>query len=136
MNQSTNVKKFRKKLKQIVAKMPLVPEPELNQIQVKLYIAAWNGSLEGVKLCLLTGARINKKQLNGPSYLYDYGFSPMHYAVCSGNLEVVKFLHQNGGKIDVKDCKNRTPIGLAVERGHDDIVEYFNMIQLENLTLM
>ena len=60
----------------------------------------------------------------------------MHYAVCSGNLEVVKFLHQNGGKIDVKDCKNRTPIGLAVERGHDDIVEYFNMIQLENLTLM
>ena len=44
--------------------MPLVPEPELNQIQVKLYIAAWNGSLEGVKLCLVTGAGINKVGLS------------------------------------------------------------------------
>ena len=59
----------------------------------------------------------------------------MHYAVCSGNLEVVKFLHQNGAKIDTKDSRNRTPIGLAVERGYDYIVEYFNTIQLENLTL-
>lgn len=73
-------------------------------------------SLKMVKLLLANGAEVNKEN--------DYEETPLHRAVKAGNVEISTLLLLAGGKTNVKATYRRvTPLMIAEERGHDDLVE-------------
>jgi ankyrin repeat protein len=49
------------------------------------------------------------------------GTTALHAAVCEGNMEIVKFLLDQGADIDKPDHDNWTPRDLAEQQGHEDI---------------
>lgn len=49
------------------------------------------------------------------------GTTALHVAVCEGNMEIVKFLLDQGADIDKPDHDNWTPRALAEQQGHEDI---------------
>ena len=51
-----------------------------------------------------------------------YGRTPLHWAACKGNKEVVEALIAAGANIDAKTRYGRTPLRIANERGHRAIV--------------
>ncbi|XP_057787651.1 potassium channel AKT1-like isoform X2 [Salvia miltiorrhiza] len=53
------------------------------------------------------------------------GRRALHVAVCEGNIEMVKFLLDQGANIDVADENGFTSRDLAEQQGHDDIKELF-----------
>ena len=53
------------------------------------------------------------------------GRQALHIAVCQGNLEMVKFLLNQGADLDLADENGLTSRELADQKGHDDIKELF-----------
>jgi ankyrin repeat protein len=52
------------------------------------------------------------------------GFKPIHFAVYSGNLEIVELLIRKGAKITCTTTKQRwNPFHLAAYYGHFDIIK-------------
>ncbi len=54
--------------------------------------------------------------------LYE-GRTPLHYAAHAGNLEVVRWLINNGALHNIADEMGLTPMDYAAQRGHWDIVK-------------
>lgn len=48
----------------------------------------------------------------------------LHIASADGNLAAVHILLQSGAQIDLMDQDQNTPLILATQNGHNDIVEY------------
>lgn len=42
-----------------------------------------------------------------------HGHSPLHHAVVSGNIEVIKLLLENGAIPDIVDHRNKSPMDLT-----------------------
>lgn len=59
---------------------------------------------EGIEFLLGKGADIDAKDSGG--------MTPLHFAVCNGNLEMVKFLVKEGADFDLA-CKGKTVLDLA-----------------------
>ena len=51
-----------------------------------------------------------------------YGYSPLHWAVRSGHVDVVRLLLDRGAALDVRDLEGRTPLDRAAMNGHVDVV--------------
>ena len=66
-------------------------------------------SLEAIKLCMEHGVDISAFNTNGQT--------AMHAAVSRGALTVVKYLADNGAKLDMKDKQGRTPLDVALGVG-------------------
>lgn len=49
---------------------------------------------------------------------------PLHFAIISGNLECVKYILMNGGRINGKDKFKRTPLATASMNGLSKIASY------------
>ncbi|XWS26944.1 hypothetical protein CRYUN_Cryun26dG0073700 [Craigia yunnanensis] len=49
------------------------------------------------------------------------GYTALHVAVCEGNIEIVKFLLEQGADIDKPDVHRWTPRDLAEQQGHEEI---------------
>jgi peptide-methionine (S)-S-oxide reductase len=79
--------------------------------QFAFVLAALGGWADGLKWMLGEGVGVD---VNAPSQdLYSHG-TPVHHAVCSGNLEAVKALVEAGAQLDTKDrAWNGTPLGWA-----------------------
>jgi ankyrin repeat protein len=75
------------------------------------YAVAFNGTEadtnEIIKLCLERGVDVNAFNVNGQTAL--------HHAAERGADQVVKFLAENGAKLDSKDRQSRMPIDMALE---------------------
>ena len=52
-----------------------------------------------------------------------YGNRPLHEAVCHG-LNVVQLLVHRGAKVNVQNVDGKTPLHVAIERKHSDVVEF------------
>ena len=61
--------------------------------------------LEAVKLCLELGMNVND--------VNSMGLTAVHGAANRGSDEIIKFLVENGAKLDVKDKEGRTPLTWA-----------------------
>ena len=83
-----------------------------------LQIAAIKGWTEMAELLLSAGARavINEKD-------DVYHYTPLHHAAEQGNKALVKLLLDNGADAEIKDDKGRTPLKIAEEKGHAEIIE-------------
>ncbi|KAB2619070.1 potassium channel AKT1-like [Pyrus ussuriensis x Pyrus communis] len=53
------------------------------------------------------------------------GTTGLHTAVCEGNVEIVKFLLEQGAEADKRDSYGWTPRALAEHQGHEEIMELF-----------
>ncbi|XP_020587257.1 potassium channel AKT1-like [Phalaenopsis equestris] len=53
------------------------------------------------------------------------GSTALHLAVCEGNLEMVKFLLHQGADFNKQDLHGWSPLGLAEQQGHQDIISLF-----------
>jgi len=84
-----------------------------------LHVAANKGQFEMLKYLIDKGADINViQELNGATSLHEAAFS--------GNIESVKYLVQKGAHshIDQKDSLMQTPMSVALEEKHLEIVRY------------
>jgi ankyrin repeat protein len=66
-------------------------------------------SLEAIRLCMEHGVDINAFNTNGQT--------AVHAAVNRGAPSVVKYLAENGAKLDMKDKQGRTPLDVALGVG-------------------
>lgn len=69
-----------------------------------------NNKLEAAKMLVNAGAEVNVADSDGRT--------PLHYAACAGNTELIKFLLENGAKKDVKDKDGFIPSYYAVQRNN------------------
>lgn len=75
-----------------------------------LYLAAYHGYSEAVKLLLQHGANINDQR-------YKEGSSPLHAAAEKENMGIIKILLDVGANKEIRDKKGKTPLFVAVESG-------------------
>ena len=55
-----------------------------------------------------------------------YGEFVVHQAAMEGKLKLIKYLHQQGIKLNLKDREGQTPILLAALKEHWNIVYYLH----------
>ncbi len=83
-----------------------------------------NKQLQCIALLIKNGALINE-----PAYNNDegFGFTPLHLAVNTGQIDIVKLLITNNVLINAKDKNGNTPCDYAVSKGNDDIFELLRL---------
>ena len=78
-------------------------------------------------------AQLDKKDEDYEHYAKFYSYvdsvgpyknTPLHYAMRSGQLSIVKALVEAGAQIDNKNFYNDTPLSVACQLGHLEIAEY------------
>lgn len=80
-----------------------------------LNAAAVGGYLDIIQLLVSKGADLN------PEIEYEHG-NAVGVAAFYGNLEVVKYLLENGGRYDVGDEDDEYPLSIAAREGYPEIV--------------
>ncbi|KAK9141627.1 hypothetical protein Syun_011027 [Stephania yunnanensis] len=117
----------------------LDPNESDNSGRTPLHIAASKGSENCVLLLLDYGADPNSRaEQNCLDLLKDLvcyggdvtlpksnGTTALHVAVSEGNIEIVRFLLDQGADMDRQDISGWTPRNLADQQGHDEIKELF-----------
>ncbi|KAE8677161.1 Potassium channel AKT1 [Hibiscus syriacus] len=63
------------------------------------------------------------------------GYTALHVAVCEGNIEIVKYLMDQGADIDKLDVHGWTPRDLAEQQGHEEIKTMFESEKKRKLNL-
>ncbi|XP_063397032.1 uncharacterized protein LOC134681339 [Mytilus trossulus] len=84
----------------------------------KLLLAAQDGNIEDVELCVKNGA--NLEYTNGSFW----GKTPVMVAAQAGHLEIVRYLAEQDSILETRDKYGWTPLSLAAVRGHLEIVCY------------
>jgi uncharacterized protein len=82
--------------------------------ETPLMMASFVGDLPLVKtLVLEKKARIDH-----------IGWTPLHYASTTGNLDVAKFLVANGATVDSSAQNGTTPLMMAVQSGNENLIRF------------
>ncbi|XP_063398766.1 myotrophin-like [Mytilus trossulus] len=76
--------------------------------------AVKNGDLGAVQNFVQEGVNLNEEI---------EGRTPLHYAADYGHSEVIGFLVDKGGQVDIKDKHGITPILAAIWEGHTNSVK-------------
>jgi len=79
-----------------------------------LQIAAMMGDLE----------KLRNTENGGLTVKDEFGNTLLHYAAANGQIEVVKFLVENGLDVNVKNKYGLTPLHMASECGFVDVAKY------------
>jgi len=88
----------------------------LNIIIEKQYNACKQGDIESFVL--------SRNFVTHMSYYNQDGLTFIHSAALNGQIEMVKYLIQNGAGINIKSLDGQTPMCYACKEGHLAIVEY------------
>jgi ankyrin repeat protein len=93
--------------------------------ETMLHVAAMNQSLEVTRLLIEKGADVEGRVRVDGALTPCTSQTPLHVAAIRGNLSVVKLLVSAGASVNAKTMTTgRTALQLAVELGHDEIVNY------------
>ena len=93
----------------------------------ELIEAAENGKLDLLKKCL-------DKVRDGVNARNSQGCTSLHFAAQEGRENIVKYLLDNGATVDLTDDDGDTPLSLAQNNDHDDIVELLeNASRIQNI---
>lgn len=82
-----------------------------------LVMAVLNEDLEEVKARVMMRAKVNTKDK-----AFD-GITPLHAAVETGNVEIVRFLLGRGAKINIRDYQKRTPLMMMDENTSPELFQ-------------
>ncbi|KAJ0029928.1 hypothetical protein Pint_13074 [Pistacia integerrima] len=88
--------------------------------------AAEQNNLELLKEIVRHGGDVTQPRNNGSTAL--------HVAVCEDNIEIVRFLLDQGADIDKPDVHSWTPKDLAEQQGHEEIKLIFQSFKEETKT--
>jgi uncharacterized protein len=77
-----------------------------------LYFAA-RGDIERVQSCLTRGIDPNTRD--------DSGYTPLHWAVQSGNLDMARILIENRADVNVRDEHGHSPLWNAISEGQTEL---------------
>ncbi|MDY7579083.1 ankyrin repeat domain-containing protein [Herbaspirillum sp. RTI4] len=77
-----------------------------------LMIASYKGNVVAVKALLAKDVEVNRP-----------GWTPLHYAAASGNMEIVDLLLDASAYIDAESPNGTTPLMMATRNGKDKTVE-------------
>lgn len=80
-----------------------------------IFDAAYQGNTRELRNLIARGGCVN-----APG---NFGKTPLHYAVESGQLKTVTFLLQNQANVNAQDGKGETPLHSAAREGHLEIVQ-------------
>ncbi len=83
---------------------------------ISIHLAAGAGNIEAIKQHLAAGTDLNAKDEVA-------GWTPLNYAVMSGEKEAVEVLIDNGADVNVKDKYGSTPLHDASLGKHNEVVE-------------
>ncbi|KAL3424923.1 ankyrin unc44 [Phlyctema vagabunda] len=86
-----------------------------------LYLAAYHGCLEEVKLLIARHA--NLELTSGTSNYWDDGCTPLHAAAALGFHEIVRALLDGGANANAKSPKGFSPLILATSNRRDECVK-------------
>ncbi|XP_067628239.1 uncharacterized protein [Eurosta solidaginis] len=89
-----------------------------NMSRTSLELAVSRGHLQVVKMLL----QCKKVDMNGKG---NDDWTMLHIASQESNLEMVKFLVDEGSNINAKNASGSKPIHIAAREGYKDIVEFF-----------
>ena len=53
----------------------------------------------------------------------DYEYSPLHYAALTGDVHICSLLIENGSSIALRNVYGETPLIIAAQQGHVDVIE-------------
>ena len=84
-----------------------------------LFYACSEGHATVVKLLLSKGASCNAQTSD------EHMRTSLHAAASWGRLDCVRTLLQNGARTDMKDAHGVSALDMAIDRGHDKVVELF-----------
>jgi ankyrin repeat protein len=83
-----------------------------------LHAAMFQGGPELIRLLIKSGCDINQSA-------GDLLRTPAHEAADLGNLKALEVLSESGADLTKKDADGKLPVDLAREKGHKDIVDFF-----------
>jgi ankyrin repeat protein len=99
----------------------LLPTADGKSRHAALALAAQHGHAEIVRLLLDAGEDPNRYNLEG----FHAHSMPLHQAVWSKHIEVVRLLVERGARLDVRDTiYQSTPLGWAIYGERNEIAEY------------
>lgn len=78
-------------------------------------VAAQEGPLETVKLLVMAGEDVNRRDI--------HGYTPLRTAARNGRTDIVKYLLSKSVEVDTKADDGATPLEHAASKGHLDIVK-------------
>jgi hypothetical protein len=106
--------------------MRLLPGASTEERHRALALAAQNGFAGIVRLLLDAGEDPNR---NNPKQNHSHS-TPLHQAVWSGHMDVVRLLVERGACLDIKDTIwHGTPLGWAEYGGRKEIAEFLRAQQ-------
>lgn len=82
--------------------------------ETPLMMASIDGELPVVKTLVLN-KKVDVNKL---------GWSPLHYACATGQLEVAQFLVSKGAKVNALSPSETTPLMMAVRSGNDQLIKF------------
>ncbi len=87
-----------------------------------LFVAVRSKHILIAKYLLSKGARINEK--NGKN-----GETALYQACFGGSLDIVKVLIDAGADVTITNAQGKTPLDVAIENNHQEIVHYLESLQ-------
>ena len=85
-----------------------------------LQVSCWFKYIDIAKLLIKAGTDVNIRLEDESTLLID--------VAGEGNFELTKILVEAGAEIDVIDRYGNSPLGLAINNGHQRIVDYFRLV--------
>ena len=82
-----------------------------------LFGAAMAGNINAINQAMTDGADVNAKD-----DLYG-GWTPLHYAVSGGHMEVAKLFLTKGANVNAKNDNIKTPLDVAAQEGRTEIAD-------------
>ena len=101
---------------EIDKKIPFDLAQLLGIAEYPLHFAAANNDKDTLVKLSKTESNINR--------IDDFDYTPLHVAAETGNLSIVKYLVQNGARLELEAVLGRTPLLCAARKGHYEICKF------------
>ena len=103
-----------------------------NKLYTPLVLAARSNDVEMVKFLLANGADVNKPSQGSSAKYYQ---TALHACAFEKLPEMARLLLDAGANIEATDALGRTPLQLARQLGHDQMVELFRQAGARDLPI-
>ncbi|XP_034416620.1 transient receptor potential cation channel subfamily A member 1b [Cyclopterus lumpus] len=100
-----------------------------------VHAAAFAGAKKAMEVILKAGEKYGHQVEDHINYLDKSKSSPLHLAVCGGNIDAIRYCIATGAKVDQQQNDKSTPLHLACTQGATQVVKLMlsSFDQVENV---